>query len=278
MPENNLTNDSINNAKKNSLSESLRCQYLQAMGVQTWFDETLELSKVENESAIENTLAAVPEVKESVKQNSDLKNNENYQPVYNEEKPQQKKSEQNNSINNITLLNEKIEQCELCELHTMRKQAISGEGSETAKLFVIIDSPVNDTADEHALLNVNDKKMLATMLQTIGFELPSVYISSLVKCQPAEKRAPHTSEIICCDDYLAAQVKLIQPDVIMVLGEYASQQLLVSQKSLTDLRLRRHQYLGVPVFASHHPRELSGSLQTKRKVWADLLQISKHIN
>jgi len=274
MREHNLTNNSINSGKKNMLSQSLRCQYLQVMGIQTWFDETLELPKIENEQVIEkDNIIVPPEIKELVEQKINLKNDENNQPTYSEES-----SEQNNLINNTLSLNEKIEQCELCELHTMRKYAVSGEGSETAKLFAIIDSPVNDAVGEHALLNINDKKMLATMLQTIGFELSSIYISSLVKCRPAKKRAPHTSEIICCDDHLAAQVKLIQPDVIIVLGEYASQQLLVSQKSLTDLRLRRHQYLGVPVFASYHPRELFGSLETKRKVWADLLQISKHIN
>ena len=116
------------------------------------------------------------------------------------------------------------------------------------------------------------------MLQAIGYSMSSTYITSLVKCRPPEQRLPQTSEMICCDDHLSAQIKLVQPDVIMVLGELACQQLLVSQKSLTDLRLRHHKHLGVPVYASYHPAELFNTPENKRKVWADLLQISKQLH
>jgi len=64
----------------------------------------------------------------------------------------------------------------------------------------------------------------------------------------------------------------------MVLGEKASQQLLVSQKSLADLRLRQHKYQGVPVYASFHPHELPDSATTKRKAWQDLLQIKSRLD
>jgi len=242
------------------LAEDLRQQYLKSMGIQSWFDPSLEVPVNEivvEESSIAESLAQI----------------KNRQP----DEILQENTSQTEALESLETLAVKISQCELCELHINRQQAISGEGNADAKVFIIIDAPLNDSAGENALFNVADKQMLQAMLQAIGCQLSSVFITSLVKCAPAEQRAPQTSEMICCDDHLSAQIKLIQPDVILVLGEPASQQLLVSQKSLTDLRLRHHKHLGIAVYASYHPRDMYNSAQTKRKVWADLLQIKQHI-
>jgi len=262
-----------NNQLKNKvlLPESVRQQYLKSMGIQTWFDPQLVLSK--EQSILENN---------TLEENFQLENNLSSQATVVEINIPDNSSPNHNLENNLENINlktlaENISQCELCELHTHRKQAVSGEGDVQAKIFIIIDAPILDSVDEYALLNAASKQMLQAMLQTIGLSLSAIFISSLVKCQPAGNRAPQTSEMICCDEHLSAQIKLIQPDVIMVLGEAAAQQLLVSQKSLTDLRLRDHKHLGVPVYASYHPADLFNSSQTKRKVWADLLHIKQYL-
>jgi len=262
--------------KKVLLSENLRQQYLQSMGIQTWFDPLLVMPEAEI-----NSLSG----KKSPNENISTDN------VTVETRPQENTSELSvlsvkelpgnevdNSLNDsLESLSIKISQCELCELHINRQQAISGEGNSEASIFIIIDAPISDSVSEHALLNVANKKMLQAMLQTIGYQISSIFITSLVKCRPAENQQPQTSEMICCDDHLSAQIKTIEPDVIIVLGECASQQLLVSQKSLTDLRLRDHKHFGIPVYASYHPEALFNSSETKRKVWADLLQIKQHL-
>jgi len=256
------------------LPEVLRQQYLKLMGIQTWFDPAQVLmqkvdAKPAEKSPIETSPIEIPSepgdvVAETV---STIESKENIlKPVSGE------------TVNNIQALSLSIEQCQLCELHTTRQQAITGEGDINANLLIIIDAPVRDKTGDEALLLADDKKILAAMLQAININLAAVYLTSLVKCQPPEQRTPYTSEMICCDEHLSAQIKMIQPAVIMILGEQASQQLLVSQKSLTDLRLRQHKHMGIPVYASYHPRECFNSADTKRKVWADLLQISKSLN
>ena len=266
------------------LPENLRQQYLKSMGIQSWFDPSLEVPVNESviaQLALKETVAPVPV--DAFAQES-LTQVKNHQP-----ESLQESLNPAEAIESLEALSVKISQCELCELHINRQQAISGEGDANAKVFIIIDAPIGDSwgdsggdrsgnsASQNALFNVADKQMLQAMLQAIGCQLSSVFITSLVKCMPAEQRAPQTSEMICCDDHLSAQIKLIQPDVILLLGEQASQQLLVSQKSLTDLRLRHHKHLGIAVYASYHPRDMFNSAQTKRKVWADLLQIKQHI-
>jgi len=258
---------------KSLLSEDLRQQYLKCMGIQSWFDLSLDVAElsaknvldddglVGDESQASDLSKNIPENIAAAKANV-LRSEVTEEPAIHE---------------TLDLLSTKIAKCELCELHINRQQAISGEGSAEAKIFIIIDAPVLDVAGEHALLSTTNKQMIQAMLQAIGSTLASVFITSLVKCRPPENRAPQTSEMICCDDHLSAQINLVKPGVILVLGERASQQLLVSQKSLTDLRLRHHRHQGIPVYASYHPGELFGSSEAKRKVWADLLQIKQHI-
>jgi len=242
-----------------ALPEHVRQQYLDAMGIQTWYDPSIEFAPVEVPTPDErNATQNIPE------------------PALSDATHKvENKATEEQSIDCLSALYIAIEQCQLCELHTTREQPVAGEGSAEARLMVITDAPVNDLNGIDVLFKDKEKLMLQAMLSAIDMDLSAVYLTSLVKCQPPEQRAPYTSEIICCDDYLSAQINLIKPDVILVLGEHASQQVLVSQKSLMDLRLRQHQHLGVPVYASYHPADLLNSSENKSKVWQDLLQLKK---
>lgn len=262
------------------LPETLRAQYLSAMGIQTWYDPSNMAAQSDStEAQIETALTDTPA------DHSQNANVAEQTEVATSVEPVQSAAVDPLAVTvdsletpaDLSALNAQMQQCQLCELHATRKQVVCGEGADTAKLMIISDAPVNDAA-ENALYEAADKQMLLAMLQAIGLDLSSVYLTSLVKCRPPEQRAPHTSEMICCDDHLSQQIKLIQPAAIMILGEQASRQLLLSQKSLMDLRLRHHQHLDVPVFASYHPGDLYHSAETKRKVWQDLLQIKHQLS
>jgi len=271
-------------AGQRPLAESLRQQYLAAMGIQVWYDPMQSVPDASEAVAEPAGSAAPAQASPSQAVTSSLAAQipaqadpgSSSQPVFQSAVPDDigiAGSSPEDRQAALAQLNTQIEQCQLCELHASRAHAVCGEGSADARLLIISDAPISDRAQD-ALFDAAEKKLLQGMLQAIGLDLSQVYLTSLVKCMPPQ-RAPYTSEMICCDDHLSAQIKLIQPAAIMLLGEQASRQLLVSQKSLTDLRQRHHQHLGVPVYASYHPRDLLGSAQNKRKVWQDLLQI-KH--
>ena len=266
------------------LPEDVRREYLTAMGVQTWYDPTLEFQSIAPESISNQITSSEPDItvsaEVSVAPDVEAKNtppqNQSQKIIEKTFDSLESNSPQVQDSSSIDLLNATIEECQLCELHAARNHAICGEGNVNADLMIVTSAPVIDESLD-VLFSKIHKDFLQLVLQAIDVDFKSVYLTSLVKCRPPEQRAPFTSEMICCDDHLSSQIKLIQPKVIMVLGERASQQLLVSQKSLTDLRLRRHHHLGVPVYASYHPQEIIGSIQTKRKVWQDLLQIKNQL-
>ncbi len=287
-------------AGQNLLAESLRQQYLAAMGIQTWYDpaqpvpamaetatETTEADltaapvPAPAPAQVNSTQAASPSVATQTPPLVDVDHSPQVAQVSPTDNVMDAPASDLPLVDlpraqrqlGLAQLNTQIEQCQLCELHASRAHAVCGEGDAAARLLIVSDAPVSDRAQD-ALFDAAEKQLLQGMLQAIDLDLSQAYLTSLVKCMPPQ-RAPCTSEMICCDDHLSAQIKLIQPAAIILLGEQTSRQLLVSQKSLTDLRQRHHQHLGVPVYASYHPRDLLGSAQNKRKVWQDLLQI-KH--
>lgn len=276
------------------LPEDVRREYLAAMGVQVWYDPVIEFLEIKAHVEITTQAVVLPEsqptekfikpiVESPVAVATEVASALDKPEHIAKQKTQTVLAQQNTpsiaDSTSISLLNTAIDQCQMCELHTTRRHAISGEGNVAADLMIVISAPVKEeSSEEDVLFCQSHKVFLQRMLCAIDIDLASVYLTSLVKCRPPEQRMPFTSEMICCDDHLSSQIKLIQPKIIMVLGERASQQLLVSQKTLTDLRLRHHQHLGVPVYASYHPAEIINSTETKRKVWQDLLQIKNQLN
>ena len=285
-----INNNSVTHSGSSEvLPEDVRREYLQAMGIQPWYDPAIKLESAPIEpntldvSATSSILQddVVSSVSPSSNSEQKIEDHAAVDKVASEAVVQTQPvspASLDSNISDISQLHEVVQSCHLCELHATRKQAIGGEGNASADLMIVISSPVVDASGEDVLFSSAHKAFLQLVLQAIDISLPSVYLTSLVKCQPPEQRQPYTSEVICCDEHLTNQIKVIKPEVIMVLGEQASQQLLVSQKSLTDLRLRHHQHLGVPVYASYHPEEIIDSVETKRKVWQDLLQIKKQLN
>jgi DNA polymerase len=74
----------------------------------------------------------------------------------------------------------------------------------------------------------------------------------------------------CCEPYLARQIELIKPKLIIALGKVAAQNLLGTDASLGGLRGRLHQYSGIPVIVTYHPAYLLRTLPAKAKAWEDL--------
>jgi len=109
-----------------------------------------------------------------------------------------------------------------------------------------------------------------------------VYIANVIKCRPPGNRNPQPAEIAQCAPYLARQIALLQPRLILALGRFAADALLagnqpdVSQMPLGKLRGQAYAYQGIPVVVSYHPAYLLRSPADKAKAWADLCLAMGH--
>jgi DNA polymerase len=111
------------------------------------------------------------------------------------------------------------------------------------------------------------------MLKAAGQPRAQVYIANIVKCRPPDNRDPKPEEAQACSGYLARQIGLVKPKIILALGRVAAQNLLQSNAPVGRMRGRVHALPGegIPVVVTYHPAYLLRSPHDKAKAWQDLL-------
>ena len=165
-----------------------------------------------------------------------------------------------------------VSQCQLCELHSSRTQTVFGVGNQNADWLIIGEAPGKDEDQQGEPFVGRAGQLLNAMLLAIGLKREQVFIANILKCQPPNNRDPKAEEVVCCESYLARQIALLQPKVILAVGRIAAQNLLKTDTPIGKLRGEVHHFgeTGIPVIATYHPAYLLHSPSEKRKVWHDL--------
>ena len=165
---------------------------------------------------------------------------------------------------------ERIRSTYCCGLCKTRKNAVPGEGSATAKLVLVGEGP-GATEDETGRPFVGQAgKLLEDILSAIELRREDVFICNVVKCRPPQNRKPQPDEIEACLPYLRRQLAILKPRVILALGTTAAETLLGVKKSLGALRLKVHQYDGIPLVVTYHPAALLRNPNWKKPTWDDV--------
>ena len=173
----------------------------------------------------------------------------------------------------LSALAEKVEDCKACSLHKSRKNPVFGAGSASADWLFVGEAPGSEE-DIHGLPFVGRAgQLLDAMLWALGLSREDIFIANVLKCRPPENRDPEAGEVLQCESYLHAQVRLLEPHVIVALGRFAAQCLLKSSLPIGKLRGSLHSYepFKIPLVATYHPAYLLRSPLEKRKVWDDLV-------
>jgi DNA polymerase len=172
--------------------------------------------------------------------------------------------------------------CQACGLCAQRQQPVFGVGDVQADWLVIGD-PQLETEGQHGEPFVGPaKQLLDNMLKAVGLNREAkgesgVYITSSLKCRLPGGRNPSPQELATCAPYLARQVALVKPKVIVLMGRFSIQAVLQSTEPLGKLRGQVHSYQGVPVVVTYHPDALLRNLPDKAKAWADLVLALKTV-
>ncbi len=159
-------------------------------------------------------------------------------------------------------------QCRLCEV---RKQAVLGVGDGRADWLFVGEGPGAEEDERGEPFVGQAGQLLDNMLTSIGLQRGrDVYIANAVKCRPPENRTPDPDELAACRPYLAQQIALIQPKLIVAMGRPAAQTLLQTEVKISTARTKVHDYEGIPVIVTYHPAYLLRSPLDKAKAWEDL--------
>jgi len=178
----------------------------------------------------------------------------------------------------LTVLAETVKACTRCVLHEARTQTVFARGNGSSGLCFVGEGPGADE-DAQGLPFVGPAgQLLDRMIAAMGIERDDVYVCNIVKCRPPKNRTPEPEEMSACMPYLAEQLSLVEPQVIVALGKTAVQGLFGTAEGITRIRGRWRLYQGrVAVMPTFHPAYLLRNPAAKREVWADLQLVLKHL-
>jgi DNA polymerase len=153
----------------------------------------------------------------------------------------------------LELLAEQIRGCVKCPLHTSRTHAVPGDGPPSAQVMIIGEGPGRDEdASGHPFVGAAGR-FLDSVLEGTGIDRSDLFITNTVKCRPPNNRTPKKGEVdTCTSHYLFAQIELVDPELIVLLGVVAAKKLL-GVKSVNEARGRVIEHDGRKYLVGYHP-------------------------
>lgn len=115
-----------------------------------------------------------------------------------------------------------VKNCKKCNLYKTRNKPVIGEGSLDAKILFIGEAPGKNEDLKGKPFVGKAGKILDELLKSIGFQRNQIYIANILKDRPPNNRNPLKSEIKACTEFLDKQINIIQPEVIVPLGNFAT--------------------------------------------------------
>jgi uracil-DNA glycosylase family 4 len=177
----------------------------------------------------------------------------------------------------IEALAARIRACTACSLAATRTQAVPGEGPAPARVMAIGEAP-GETEDRTGRPFVGAAGQLLTrLLEGIGVRRSDIYITNVLKCRPPDNRDPLPEEVDACRGWLDAQIELLRPDVILLLGRHAVARLLPGSPGVSRLhgqRVRRGDRVYVPLY---HPAAALYNASLLRTLEEDMLRVRDYL-
>ena len=118
-------------------------------------------------------------------------------------------------------LKQKIRLCKRCNLWKTRTNPVVGEGSLTADIIFIGEAPGYNEDQQGKPFVGRAGKIFDELLNSIGLKRKDIYITNILKCRPPGNANPSPEQIKACSPYLDEQIKIIQPKIIVTLGNFA---------------------------------------------------------
>jgi DNA polymerase len=146
-----------------------------------------------------------------------------------------------------------LQDCRRCRLCDGRTTVVFGSGNPHADLVVIGEGPGADEDAQGLPFVGRAGQLLTKMLASVQLTRDEVYITNAVKCRPPGNRNPEADELAACAPFLATQMGVIQPRVVLALGSVASQALLRTKEPIGKLRGRVHPYGSAVLVPTFHP-------------------------
>jgi uracil-DNA glycosylase len=175
--------------------------------------------------------------------------------------------------------------CPHCSNATDHTQSVFGEGNPDAAVMFIGEAPGEEEDRTGRPFVGRAGQKLTQIIESMGLKREDVYIANVLKSRPPNNRTPLKHEVDGCGPFLADQIRIIQPQVIVTLGGPATKLLLDTEIGITRLRGQWSEYvdvttgLAIPVMPTFHPAYLlrNYTVEIRKQVWADMQAVVQRL-
>lgn len=181
----------------------------------------------------------------------------------------------------LAALRELMQHFDGCALRSTATQLVFADGNASARVMFVGEAPGRDEDIAGLPFVGRSGKLLDRMIGAIGLDRSKVYIANVIPWRPPGNRTPTPQETQICLPFIQRQIELVDPDLLVTLGNPSTQALLKTRDGIMRTRGRWFDYdtgtrviRALPTF---HPAYLLRSPSYKRFAWQDLLAIAKRL-
>jgi uracil-DNA glycosylase family 4 len=179
----------------------------------------------------------------------------------------------------LEALRDLLEKFDGCALKSTATRLVFADGNPQARVMFVGEAPGREEDLEGLPFVGRSGKLLDRMIAAIGLDRSSAYIANVIPWRPPGNRTPTPQETQICLPFIQRQIELVNPDVLVTLGNPSTQTLLSTREGIMKTRGRWFDYdTGtrlIRAIATFHPAYLLRSPSYKRMAWQDLRAIAK---
>src|SRR5471032_691726 len=179
----------------------------------------------------------------------------------------------------LEVLRTLLENFDGCALKSTATRLVFADGNPKARIMFVGEAPGREEDIEGLPFVGRSGTLLDRMIAAIGLDRSNAYIANVIPWRPPGNRTPTPQETQICLPFIQRQIELVNPDVLVTLGNPSTQTLLSTREGIMKTRGRWFDYdTGTRVIralATFHPAYLLRSPSYKRMSWQDLRSIAK---
>lgn len=179
----------------------------------------------------------------------------------------------------LEALRELMQNFEGCALKHTATRLVFADGNPQARIMFVGEAPGRDEDIEGLPFVGRSGKLLDLMIGAIGLNRTTAYIANVIPWRPPGNRTPTPQETQICLPFIQRQIELVNPDVLVTLGNPSTQTLLSTREGIMRTRGRWFDYetggRTIRALPTFHPAYLLRSPSYKRLAWQDLRAIAK---
>ena len=166
-----------------------------------------------------------------------------------------------------------------CNLRTTAKRLVFADGDPRARVMLVGEAPGREEDEQGLPFVGRSGRLLDRMLAAIGLDRGAVYIANVVPWRPPGNRTPTPQETEICKPFIARQIELVDPDVLIFLGGAAAAALAGTTDGILRLRGRWLDHdtgrRRIRAMATLHPAYLLRQPIQKRLAFRDFLAVKR---